>query len=147
MSARHRREKAALCQGVQQVSEEAAGALNVFVVRPIDGPALVADAIAGDPEASCILQGISQAQTRILAAPAREPMLCASCPAPLRDGRYSFVVALPAKDSPLHAIGLGVCPACGTDPAVIQAKGIEALRRIWPNLRSITPTHPHGGRA
>jgi hypothetical protein len=56
-----------------------------------------------------------------------------------------MAMAIPACDSPIQALGLAVCGKCAVTPATVQAKAIQALRGIWPDLRAETVTHPAGG--
>lgn len=74
-------------------------------------------------------------------------MLCGSCPRPLLNNEFSFVITRPACDDPINAVALAICRKCGTTREDIQQKAVIALRRIWPDLRPITITNPAGGRA
>lgn len=143
----HAPSKAALAAGLQRINVEAAGVIDLIVVRPIDAAEMLADAIAGSAEAMRLFRAISDASDRIAQAPKRTPMLCASCPRPLRGSGYAFVVALPAVDRPEQALAMAVCTCCATEPDAIKAKAVDALRSIWPDLKPIAVTHPGGGRA
>jgi hypothetical protein len=135
---------AALTEGIQELSTEAAGVLDLAIVRPIDVPALLISSLAGNADATRILQAISDAQKRIVTAPRRSPMLCASCPRPLLQNDYSFAVALPHCDAPVQALGMAVCLRCANEPELIAEKALSALRRVWPDLRPFTITHSGG---
>ena len=137
----------ALADGLARFQSEAGGMMELVVVRPTDAIDVMADALAGDGRAVCVLQAIEQAADAIRDAPRRLPMLCATCPRPLRGSRYSFGVALPDSDRPTHGLALAVCTRCATERGDIQAKATAALRRVFPDLRPVTVTHPTGGRA
>ena len=138
---------ATLREGVKAVHRESAGVLSIYTVTHADGLRLIADALRGDAEANGILNLITGAQRQIDEAPKRRPMLCSSCPMPLRGGDHSFVVAVPATSGPRHGIALAVCLGCGTDRETVQAKGLKALAHLLPNARIFKPTHMNGGRA
>lgn len=139
--------RAVLQDGLKHMQAESGGAIHVMVVRPIDALGLLADAISGDAEARRLFDAVNQAATEIAAAPRRRPILCASCPRPLRRSAYSFVVALPARDNPTQALSMAVCSRCAVEPDAITAKAVTALRGLWPDLRAIAVTHETGGRA
>ncbi len=136
----------ALQEGVRQVHAEAGGALTLQVIQRADLPGLALDALAGSDEAAQLLRQVLDTSAAIEAAPRRRPMLCAQCPRGLRGGQYAVVVAKPACDAPSTGLALAVCYRCGPDFAAIQAAAHAGLRRIWPDLREVTITHP-GGRA
>ena len=136
-------------EGVQRVSNEAAGVIQLDIIKHADLAELLAHAILGDPEAVRLANMASDTLRRIAAAPRRKPMLCASCPTPLRlkGHRFSVVVAIPGRDQPANALALAICHGCATGRDAVQDKAVEALKRLWPDLRPITVTHPAGGRA
>jgi hypothetical protein len=135
--------------GVQNIHEEAAGAVNVSIVTAPQGIQLVAASMLGDPEAMMLLQAIVDAGSWIKRAPRNKPVLCACCPRPVRrvTHRTAFGIAAPAVDSPGRALGFAFCDACGERPGELMVKATEALRRIWPDLRPVTITHGEGGHA
>lgn len=133
--------------GIQRVGDEAAGVLALQVVQHADVPALIADAIAGDRDATRLLRLVNRALAGIQSAPRSRPHLCAACPRPLRKGRYAIVAVFPARDDATHGLGLGICTHCGTAHDVIHDKAVLALRRIWPDGRAFTISHPEGGHA
>ena len=140
--------KSALQAGVEQVTQQAAGALEIVVVMQHEIPEAILTAMAGNPAVVQVAQMIMQTLAGIEGAPRHSPMLCAVCPQPLRiNGRFSLAMALPACDSPAQALGLAICGKCATEPTAVQAKAIEALRKIWPTLRMGRITHPQSGRA
>jgi hypothetical protein len=121
-----------------------ADVINLAIVRPIDVAALLISALAGDADAMRVCRVVIESQTRIVNAPKRLPMLCASCPRPLRKNAYTIAVALPHRAAPMKALGMAVCTHCATEPEAIKAKALDALRRLWPGLRSFAITHPGG---
>jgi len=139
--------KAALQAGVEQITKEAGGLVDVMVVQLQDMPDILADAMAGSREALTLLNAINDTLTRIDAAPRRFPMLCVSCPRPLRKGRFSFGLALPQCDDPTRMLAVAVCHRCSTDRDGIKDRSVAGLKRIWPDLRPITVTHKSGGHA
>ncbi len=140
--------KEALQAGVEAVTQQAAGALEIIVVMQHEIPEAIVTALAGDPAVMQVAQMIMQALAGIKHAPRHSPMLCACCPQPLRiNGRFSLAMALPACDAPVQALGLAICGKCATEPSAVQVRAIEALRKIWPTLRMGRITHPAGGHA
>lgn len=136
-----------LAEGLARFQSEAGGVMELVVVRPTDAVDILADVLAGDNQAVRLMRMLDQAATAIRSAAGRLPMLCASCPRPLKGGRYSFGIALPACDSPAHGLALAVCTRCATERGDIQTKATAALRRVFPDLRPVTVTHAAGGRA
>ena len=129
------------------IHREAAGLMHLDVVLREDMPAMVAAAARGAVEAAELFQRVNAALADILSAPEGAPKLCAACPKPLADGRYSLALAIPACDAPSNALALAVCHDCAVAREDVRAKAIEALRRLWPDARPVTITHPDGGRA
>jgi len=74
----------ALRDGIQRVSDEAAGLLELQVIRRTDLPTLILDALAGSSEAAQTLRLVNDTVASIQAAPRRKPMLCGACPRGLR---------------------------------------------------------------
>jgi len=136
-----------LAEGLARFQSEAGGMMELVVVRPTDAVDILADVLAGDDQAVRLMRMLDQADTAIRSAPRRLPMLCAACPRPLKRGRYSFGIALPASDNPTHGLALAVCTRCAVERADIQAKATAALRRVFPDLRPVTVTYAAGGRA
>ena len=139
----------AWAEGVQRVSDESAGVLQLDIIQHADLPELLAHALLGDPEAVRLANMASDVLRGIAAAPRRKPMLCGSCPRPLKLKGYAFslVFALPGRDQPSNVLSMAICHRCGTSHDAVQGKAVQALRRIWPDLRPITVTHPAGGQA
>ncbi len=140
--------KDALQDGVEAVTRQAAGALEIVVVMQHEIPEAILTALSGDPAIVQVAQMIMQTLAHIEGAPRHSPMLCAVCPQPLRiNGRFNLAMAMPACDSPVQALGLAICGKCATEPTTVQAKAIEGLRKIWPTLHMGRITHPAGGHA
>lgn len=134
--------------GMEAVQERSGGTLEIEVIRPVDAVDILGAALAGVPDAMRTMRALVDTAKRIEAASrTRKPMLCGSCPRPLLNNKFSFVLAYPARTDPINAVALAICRKCGTTREDIQQKAIVALRRIWPNLRPITVTNPEGGRA
>lgn len=136
-----------LNDGVRDIQSEAGGVIELAIVRPIDAPELIGFALASDADAVRLVRAIAETQSHIAAAPKRKPVLCASCPRPLRKHAHSVVLALPACDDPTKALCTAVCVGCATTRDEITAKAAKALRSIWPDLRQIVVTDRVGGRA
>lgn len=136
-----------LNEGIQRLQDEGRGLLTLSIVQPADFPHVVADAVAGDADASLLLQQVIKVMDSIRSAPRKRTSLCGACPQPLRlDVGFAIVVATPACDDPSAGLALAICTRCGSDRATIQDKATLALSRFWPDLRPITITGP-GGRA
>ena len=133
-------------EDIQQVQDEAAGLLELMVVQPDDVRRLIALAEAGDPDADRQLQMVSGALMRIQRAPRAAPALCGTCPRPLRNGKFSIVIASPAREGFSHALTLAICHRCGTSHAAVERAAVIALRRIWPESRQVA-IDPRGSRA
>ena len=140
--------KSALQAGVDRLQVEAGGVLELIIVRPPDAVGILGEAIAGSETAARIFRAVSTAATGIAAAPRHRPMLCVSCPRPLRKKTpCSFVLVLPKRADAAEGLTLAVCAKCATKREDIQVKALVGLRRIWPDLRPIEITHEDGGRA
>jgi hypothetical protein len=96
-----------------------------------------------------LLLAVRQAATRIKQAPQRKPTLCICCPRSIKrlSATTVFGVASAGIANPTAAIGFVFCERCAADRATLAARAAEGLRRIWPDLRPVTITHPTGGRA
>ena len=139
-----------LTAGLTAIQADAGGMMTIVVVHPSEGPALLASAMAGNREALHLFQSVVQSLEGIAKAPKRKPMLCATCPRPLRKATgFSIAVAMPAKGDPSLGLCLAVCAHCAdaTKPSAVTDKAMQALATIWPNLRPVTITHRSGGRA
>ena len=132
---------------IRRLHDDAAGLLNLDVVRRCDAPGLMLAAAAGNADAARLLLDVNDFLARIQSAPAKSPMECGCCGKPLRQGSYNLVVARPAEGDMAKGLGLAICYRCGTSLGAIKAAAITSLRLIWPQARCIEITHPDGGRA
>ena len=137
----------ALSDCLTNLHSEAGGAVELIILRPVDAPDLVAHALAGDRQAIRIFEALSNASRAVQNAPKRKPLLCATCPRPLRGTAFTFGIVLPMRDDPQSGVAFGICVKCGASAEVLQAKATAALHNIWPDLVPVDITHPEGGRA
>jgi hypothetical protein len=121
---------------------------DLVVCRPVDALGFIKAAARGDRRAARVMSAVDDVLHQLDAAPPRSPLLCATCPEPLRPGTaYSFVVHLPADERAPYGFALGVCRRCATSRAEVRRKAIAALRVEMPGLRVVEATHSDGGRA
>lgn len=137
----------ALSDCLTDLRHEAGGAIELVIVRPIDAPDVLARAVAGDPEAVKVFGALTNAARAVEDAPKKKPVLCATCPRPLRGTGYTFGIVLPMRDDPQSGVAFGICVKCGTSLEALQVKATKALHKIWPDLVPVEITHPGGGRA
>ena len=137
----------AWADNILRLHDAAAGLLSLDVVRRSDAPGLMLAAVAGDADAARLLLDVNDFLERIQSAQASDPMQCGCCGKPLRQGRYSLVVARPTQGGTERGLGMAICYRCGTTLGGIKAAAITSLRLIWPEARSIEITCPDGGRA
>lgn len=137
----------AYTDGLAKFQSEAGGMAELLIVRPSDALDILADAMAGDRQAGSIFRALSEAARSVEAAPRKKPVLCSCCPRPLRGSDFTFGLVLPSRDNPSISLALGVCSRCAVKRDDVRVKATEALRRMWPELRTVTPTHTAGGRA
>jgi hypothetical protein len=146
-SARHQNNDHEWRDGVQAVNDEAAGLLRLQFFAPIDAAPLALGALAGDTRSAGILLAIADCLRHVRNAPAAEPILCLTCPAPVRQTIGTVVcLAIPETERPTNAIASALCPNCAKRPDR-DGRAVVAFRGIWPNLRPATITHPAGGHA
>lgn len=123
-------------------------ASDLVICRPPDALRFIADAARGDRHAARVLLGVNDALHQLDAAPRRAPLLCASCPAPIRPKvACSFVLHMPEDQRVLYAFALGICRRWGTSRAEVRHQAVLAFRRELPDLRVVEATHANGGRA
>jgi hypothetical protein len=127
-----------MAAGLENMQAQSGGVVSIFVVRQCDVISLLGGALGGDVASLKVLRAVNVANDRIEQAPRRKPMLCASCPRPLRHSGYAVVVALPDNDEASQALTLAVCKHCATEPAAIGSKALDGFRRFWPDLRAFT---------
>ena len=141
---------ASLADSVRRVHESGGGILDIYLVDAKSADKLLRDAMHGDAKAARLFGAVLEAGKQIADAPHRAPVLCVSCPRCIRRVKLDLVfgIATPSTDQePEAAIGFAICPKCAADRGAWMAKAEAGLRRIWPDLRPILVTHPHGGRA
>lgn len=137
----------ALTDCLSNLRVESGGAVDLFVVRPVDAPDVVARALAGDPLAQRVFEALASASRAMDAAPKRKPLLCATCPRPLRGSAFAIGLVLPMRDNPQSGAAFGLCVKCATPVEALQANATKAMHKLWPDLEPIEITHPAGGRA
>ena len=133
---------------MQALQQEAGGMMEVFVVRQADAPELLGQVMAGDLDAARLINALCDALAGVKNAPRRAPMLCGSCPRPLRSIDFSVVLAVPFRADAMRCIYVGICAKCATEHDAIRAKAMGAFRRIWPDARPVAiPTSHAAGHA
>ena len=133
--------------GIEQVSAESAGVLDIAVIGPADAPDVFARAMRGDPECLLLFNCIETMCGQIDRASKESPMVCTTCQQPLEGSDHTFALAIPSRDDPKHFAGVVICGTCAAQTADAKALGVAALRTIWPRLRRLTITNPVGGHA
>lgn len=133
---------------VQQIVCEGGGLVTVDAIRTRDLAVLAADAWAGSPEASTLLEAVQFTLAKVRQAPQRRPMLCAACPRPVREGdRFAVAVLRGAAEDARQGVSMVICRRCSPTPGAIKAAAAVGVRRLSPDARLIEPTHQQGGRA
>lgn len=122
---------------MQAIQAEAGGVMEVSLVDRDRYSSLVAASFAGDRMATAILAAIADTIRRVARAPRREPMLCLTCPRPLHRSRFMCGVVLPSCPDPTAGIGLAVCDRCARTAIEAMPLVMEALRRTWPDMRTV----------
>jgi hypothetical protein len=141
---------ASLADSVRRVHEAGGGILDVYLVDTKCAARLLRDAMHGDAKAAQLFGAVIETGKRIADAPHRSPVLCVSCPRCIRRVELDLVfgIATPSTEQePSAAIGFAICSRCAANRGAWMAKAEAGLRLIWPDLRPIIVTHPHGGRA
>lgn len=142
--------KSELQAGVEKLAAESGGLLTMDAVRTCDLPHLLTDALFGDAEAQALVKPVMHVMSKVASAPKRRPMLCASCPRPLREGdKFAAVVVRGAVDDPTRAITMAVCRRCGPTLGAIKAAAAVGLRGVFPEARDLgdVDLKQPGGRA
>ena len=115
---------------MQTICANSGGVLEVSVVGPEEWAPLVAASFAGDATATLILGAVADTITRVACAPQR------------RCG-----VVLPARPDPTGGVGVAVCDRCARTATEAMPLVMEALRRIWPDMRTVQLGQHAGGHA
>lgn len=119
------------------------GVMQVHLVQPADVVALMLAEAAGNADARALLKAVAGILVDV--GNAKPPKMCACCPTDLTpDNVLAFVFV--ANGLHGQAIGMALCDACALHPD-IDARVMDALRGLWPDLRPIEITHPEGGTA
>ena len=122
--------------GLDRLHAEAAGVLQVTVVRADQASDLLLQAICGDADAFRLVQSASHLSERIAKATGTEAVVCGSCPRPLRHGGFALVVVAPSCDDPTQVLAFGICGACAVENNAIGTKAIEAVPADLARLSS-----------
>ena len=135
-------------QDMQALQQEAGGMMEMRVIRQADAPELLSHVIAGDLDAARMMNALCEALAGVKNAPRRFPMLCGSCPRPLRSIDFSVVLAIPFREDATRCMYVGICAKCATEQGAIRAKAMKAFRKIWPDARPVEiPTLHEAGHA
>jgi hypothetical protein len=132
--------------GIQRAHQEGGGLFRVHCVGPENAIDLLAGCLAGDAAATGLMRAVVDTVARIESAPRRHPMLCGCCPRSLGGSKFTICVAVPERADPTRAVSFALCSDCGRNADTRTEKAMEALLRIWPDIRPIA-IHPAGGRA
>ncbi len=124
---------------IQRLHDDSGGFLNIMVVQSNDIGAVVGMAQSGDALAERIARAVAEMMTVVGQGSRRTPVLCTSCWKPLRRSRFAVVIASPDHCGPSAVITMAICnrPLCGPTGEAIQRQAAAALRRIWPDARSV----------
>jgi hypothetical protein len=135
--------------GIQAINDEAAGMLDINIIDAAAGLEMLLDAALGNVEAATLMRAVHQAAARIKNAPRNAPAFCLCCPRSVRriNSATIFGVARPSTAKPSNALAFVFCDRCSADRGNLAARAATGLRRIWPDLKPVTVTHPEGGRA
>ncbi len=79
---------------IRSISAEAGGLLEVELVNGQQLGHLLAEMARGDVRASAVLAAVEDTLRAVAQAPRRRPLLCLTCPRPLRRRRFTCGVAL-----------------------------------------------------
>jgi hypothetical protein len=132
--------------GINAVHEAAGGALDVWYVTPGDVLGLLVGAAIGNTEAAALSRAALEIVGHVNASPAEKPALCGCCDNEIKHTAFLVIVAAPLG-RPLagsRAICSTLCVECQSD---VGGNALRSLRRIWPETRHVTVTHPAGGCA
>jgi len=132
--------------GVRAVHDQAAGAVRVEIIRPVDVLGLLSEALNGSIEAAQHLRLANEFIDKARRSSMSKPVLCGCCPRSIRRGPFSIALAIPARPDAQNVMALGICERCGTEPAELLERVRQALSRFWPDIREIK-VHPAEGRA
>lgn len=142
---RHQRRRWA--QEMREASDEAAGVMDLLIVRPCELADMLVAALFDD-HAARLSSLVTRTIYSVYEAPTASLIQCLSCRSPVgHEDAFSVVLAIPHRDAPSKAIASVVCPDCGVEQDTIRDKAIAAFRDIWPNARAIDLPQHAGGHA
>jgi hypothetical protein len=124
--------------GIQQVHTEAGALLDIYVFQPGQNDFLVASAFTGDRLAARLTKAILQTVAQIHGAPRKTPALCLCCPRAVRRGdRFAISIIMPHRDDASMGVGSGICARCNGDQSTLMPRVAAALKKLWPDARTI----------
>ena len=129
---------ASVAAGIAQMQAQSGGIYRLVLVSVEGGVALLVAALGGDVQAAELFRTAADCARQIGAAEAEHhPVLCLTCPTPLRTSAGALVcLVVPETNRATQALGSAVCPECAARPDV-EARVHSALRKIWPDLKTI----------
>jgi hypothetical protein len=130
---------------IGRIHKDAAGLLDVRIVRPQNFAAIARAALFGNAEADVLARAVVKTVAHINSASVNDPIQCARCPEPLGGTTFTVVITKPSRDEADRALGFGLCLKC-SDNAPLEATAVDVLRDIWPDARPVT-IHPAEGHA
>jgi hypothetical protein len=140
----NRQQRRAWARGMQQVQDDAAGALELFIIRPPELPDLIA-AAAFSVRAKRLASLAVQTIVDVYDAPTADPACCMSCCRPVvSEDAFSVVLGVPHRADPHKCVAAIMCADCGTDLDEIQTKAIASLKTLWPEIRPIRISDQEG---
>ena len=132
---------------LQAIQAEAGGVLEVSLVSRGEWPRLVAASMQGDHTATLILSAVADTICQVASAPRRKPMLCLTCPRSLRRAKFTCGVILPSRPDPTGGLGLAICDHCAASATDAMPMVLEALKRRWPDMRTVQLDQHAAGHA
>ena len=134
--------------GMRLLREQSGGVVGLIVILPEEIPGILYAAAERNPGAIERAAVVRSTVQRFATAPRHEPLLCGSCPRPLKKGQFAIVSASPERPDREHAMIFGICQRCAGTHQQVVGKALDALRRFWPDARPIDlPPEGSAGRA
>jgi len=128
-----------LADAVRKISEDADGALELWIVLDQDREQLARQAAEGEGLAMQLHQGVEDVRRSVAAAPRRLPIRCVGCTRLLKKSAYAVVVAAPAGPVIKDGVILAICTRCATTTSQVRARAVVALQKLWPNAQRVLP--------
>ena len=136
-----------LLTGLRRLQAEGGGVLRKYLIGFREFLPVLIGAEAGDSVCLHLRTAMEDAQRKVLLLAATEPVPCFVCPAEILDPvGCTYIVVMAHADHRNTGLSGVICPGCGS-LRDLDARTEGAIRRLWPDLRSIMVTHPGGGRA